>query len=632
MIVPRLAWAAALIALLYPLGTSAVASGWRPTPQLTGEGICALVTAGGLTWAGGIGGGLYLSRDGGASWHSRPVPESQLPACPLAVSPAYGHDHLILAVTDRAYASTDGGRTWSPLSLPVTPSALAFSPSFATDGTIVAATDAGPVYRSIDRGTTWTQVADWQAGLPAAGHFIVYGATVLPDASVWLATSDGVYRSLDGGTTWAWANAGLPTTQDVDPMTADRFTRVQRVAAIADDGGDLLAALFASGRGWIYRSTDAGMTWTKVGRTLQVRPSALGIAPGSSEWLLGTHEAGVLESTNGGASWAPLGTDLGDDDIAAIAAPAPQTILAGGSYDGVFRLNLAAAVWKSGFTGMPQEDVAAALAPSTRGVVYAGTLSGVYRLAAGTWRPDNAGLPGERSVAGFAALRRGTAHVLFAATASGVYYRLGSEAWHQVGAGPMRGVAAAAIAARGGSPGTILAATENGLYWSTDGAGQWRLYAAGEMYVSQLAFSPAYGQDHTIYALSNGRLKRYRGRHGTVIRDYIGSAPILTFAVQPGMPRSILAATATALYQGIGTRWRRIVRADLGPAPVIDFVTRWVVLVGSARGLLVSRDAGGHWRRVPTPGGAGVSAIARESGGRAVISLVDGGVWHFALS
>lgn len=627
----RLGWVAALIVFLYPVRAVAAPAGWRPTPQITGEGVCALVAADGLVWAGGMSGGLYVSHDGGTSWRRRSIPESQLPACPLAVSPAYAGGHLLLGVTDRTYASTDGGVSWSPLPLPAVPSALAFSPSFATDGVIVAVTDAGPIYRSSDRGATWTKVANWKVGLPSAGQFIAYGATMLSDGSVWISTGDGVYRSLDGGTDWGWANSGLPTTQDVNPTTGTRFDRVQRVAAIASAGGTLVAALFATGRGWIYRSSDAGATWEKTGSTLRVRPTSLAIEANSTTWLLGTHEAGVLESADGGATWAPLGSDLGDEDISAVDALSSTEVLAGGSYDGVFRLNLSTRIWKAGFRGMPPGDAAGALTSTSRGALYAGAMSGVYRLAAGNWRPDNTGLPGERSTAGFATLGGPAGFTLFAATASGIYRRGGDGAWRQAGSRSMRGLATFSIAARGGPRGTMLAGTENGLFWSRDGGYSWRPYAVGDMYVSQLAFSPDYSRDHSIYALSNGRLERYHDRRRRVIRGYFGGAPILNFAVDPGTPRRILAATASGLYASTGSRWRRVVRAGLGPAPVIDFLTRRTVLLGWAGGLLLSHNAGRTWARERTPVGDGVLAIAPERPGQVAVSMANGGVWHFAL-
>lgn len=626
-----------LLLMVCPAVAQAAPVGWTRTPALSGEGVCALAASpSGDLWAGGVDGGLYLSEDGGMHWQARPIPENSLPACPLAVSPNYANDHLVIAVTDRAYASTDRGATWSPLSLPITPSAIIFSPSFGIDRTIVAAADSGPVYRSMDRGKTWTQVADWQAGLSAAGHFIVYSGTALPGGGFWLATGDGVYRSLDSGATWAWANSGLPSTRDLDPASGTSFRRIERVAAVAEnnDPSDLVAALFAAGRGWFYRSHDGGRTWSQVGATLGARPTSLVsiAAPNSSMMVMGTHEEGVLVSHDDGLNWQPLATGLNDADTVALAVLPDGTIVAGGAEDGVFRLSPGATAWTSGFAGMPERDPAGVLASEgADGPLYAGTLSGVYRFSGGAWQADNAGLPGERSVAGFAAWGKGAATRRLVATASGVYQQTGDLSWLQVGSSDMRGLGAAAVAVREGPSATILAGTDNGLFWSTDGARQWHLYILGDMYVSEVAFSPSYGQTHTIYVLCNGRLERYRNHHGGVIRQSLGGSPILSFALQPGKGDHIIATTATGLYREVQGRWTLVSRGAFGEAPTIRFIHAQTALVGTVHGLLLSRDAGERWSAVATPGGAGVLTVARETARRVAVSLAGGGVWQYEL-
>ncbi|MDQ2742164.1 MAG: hypothetical protein M3Z66_07675 [Chloroflexota bacterium] len=627
--------AVAVVAMLVfqTSATWAAMPAWSPTGQLSGEGVCGLVLSpafavDGTAWAGGADGGLYVSHDAGATWHWRPVPESQLPACPLAVSPAFSEDHLVIAVTDQAYRSTDDGQTWLPLQLPVTPSVIAFSPAYAVDRTILAASDQGPIYLSVDGGLSWSQVADWQQKLPVAGHFILYDALIRADGSMYLATGDGVFRSLDRGRSWSWANAGLPESRDTDSASGITYSRVERVVSLAvAPSGEMLAALAAARRGWVYVSQDAGTMWTAPGRPLAVRPTSLALS--SPDILLGTHEGGVLESADGGAAWRSLNAGLNDEDVAALAvASSGGTVLAGGAYDGVFRLDTRLGSWAPAFTGMPQTDTATALVASPNRTVYAGTISGVLRTTeAGTsWQGDERGLPGERSVSGFALIGFQGDGQIFVATASGVY-RAGRQGWRQIGSTPMLGLAADAVAANGN---TLAAGTENGLFYSSDGGVHWELFVAGDMYVSHIVFSPRYAHDRTLYALCNGRLERYRGRHGTIICDYAGVSPFVGFALSPdGL--HILAATASALYQYDGKRWIERLETPLGAQPVIRYLSRNTVLLGMSSGLLESRDGGMHWLPLATPKDAGVAAIAKVSAKRLLISVYGARVWRYEL-
>ena len=63
----------------------------------------------------------------------------------------------------------------------------------------------------------------------------------------------GMYKSIDGGATWN----RLPAT---DPAADGGWTYVNRIAVSPANGNILLASTLAG----IYRSTDAGASWTHV--------------------------------------------------------------------------------------------------------------------------------------------------------------------------------------------------------------------------------------------------------------------------------------------------------------------------------------------------------------------------------
>jgi len=123
--------------------------------------------------------------------------------------------------------------------------------------------DNGGVWRSTDYGSTWTPIFDREStgsigaiAVAPSNPNVIYVGTgagiIRPD----LATGDGVYKTTDAGKTWT--RSGLLDTQmiahiDVDPRDPNRFF----VAALGHPYGP------NAERG-VFRSTDGGKTFQKV--------------------------------------------------------------------------------------------------------------------------------------------------------------------------------------------------------------------------------------------------------------------------------------------------------------------------------------------------------------------------------
>ncbi|MCW3097533.1 MAG: glycosyl hydrolase, repeat, partial [Chthonomonadaceae bacterium] len=128
---------------------------------------------------------------------------------------------------------------------------------------VYVGTAAGGVFKSVNRGTTWESVFDNQT-VSSIGD-----VTVAPSDPnvVWVGTGeannrqssswgDGVYKSTDAGKTWT--HMGLENTHHIGRIVIDpRDPNVVCVAA----GGDLWGP--SKDRG-LYRTTDGGKTWTKT--------------------------------------------------------------------------------------------------------------------------------------------------------------------------------------------------------------------------------------------------------------------------------------------------------------------------------------------------------------------------------
>jgi photosystem II stability/assembly factor-like uncharacterized protein len=164
--------------------------------------------------------GTYLvTRDGGATWSEIHLPGDFSYANSLAVDPRDGK--VLYAITyDELLRSADGGITWTEKLANVSSmSQIAIS----ADGTTVYvdggdATAGRVLFRSTDRGETWTPVSRLPDGTG------VLSTVTDPRESRTLyidSVSVGVHRSNDGGATWHSLQSGLPSTYARLAISAD---------------------------------------------------------------------------------------------------------------------------------------------------------------------------------------------------------------------------------------------------------------------------------------------------------------------------------------------------------------------------------------------------------------------------
>ncbi len=170
------------------------------------------------------------------------------------------------------------------------------------------------VYKSIDGGKTWKNV-----GLEKSEHIgkilidprdsdTVYVAAQGP---LWAAGGDrGLYKTTDGGQTWNKAldiseNTGVNEVvcdpRNPDILLASSYQRRRHVWTLVDGGPESA----------IYRSADAGATWTKVDNGLpkvQLGRMGLAVAPSQPDTVYAIVEAqegksGLFRSIDGGINW-----------------------------------------------------------------------------------------------------------------------------------------------------------------------------------------------------------------------------------------------------------------------------------------------------------------------------------------
>ncbi|MGD2115306.1 MAG: glycosyl hydrolase, partial [Acidobacteriota bacterium] len=195
------------------------------------------------------------------------------------------------------------------------------------------AVGSGGVWKTTDKGTTWTPIFDDQ------GSYSIGCVTIDPSRPdvIWVGTGenvsgrhvgygDGVYRSRDGGRTWE--NVGLKESEHVAKILVD--PRDSNTVYVAAEG----PLWSAGGERGVFKSTDGGGSWTAVleigedtGVTdLEFDPAdpdtlyAAAYQRRRTVWahLAGGPESGIYKSTDAGATWREVTTGLPSGDMGKI--------------------------------------------------------------------------------------------------------------------------------------------------------------------------------------------------------------------------------------------------------------------------------------------------------------------------
>jgi hypothetical protein len=272
-------------------------------------------------YAGTAGEGIYVSRDGGVTWADKNLGltgfyveafavDPQRPTTVYAAAMPVNGWGSGVTVHRCVYKSVDRGDTWTPTGTISAPYLylrdLAIEPS---QPATVYAVGFGGVFKSTDGGARWTEKIQ---GLPER---LVNTIAIDPlsSSTLYVGTEhDGVYKSIDGGENWSPANDGLTAsgTGAVDELAVDAVTP-SIVYAQTSDG--------------IYKSTDGAANW--IWKRHRCGPLLLDPSSPSTVW------AGICRSTNGGDNWTRMdngiGSDVPEPTALALAPSAPATLYAG---------------------------------------------------------------------------------------------------------------------------------------------------------------------------------------------------------------------------------------------------------------------------------------------------------------
>jgi len=250
----------------------------------------------------------------------------------VAVDPAHANTVFAGVATGGVWKSTDAGATFSPAWNPANPQAigaLAITPS----GVLYAGTgESNPgggsltfpgngVYRSTDGGITWSHSG--LAGSDRIGRIAVDPANsnrvfAAATGNLFVAGGTrGLYRTTDGGTTWQLVLAGANGTTGAVDVALDPSNPNRVYAVMWDQIRRPSGRVYGGVGSGVYRSTDGGSTWVRLGGGLPAAGTNLGrmgIAVARSSPLrlyaiavdTSGDFTGFWTTTNGGDSWTRI--------------------------------------------------------------------------------------------------------------------------------------------------------------------------------------------------------------------------------------------------------------------------------------------------------------------------------------
>ncbi|MBS1914005.1 MAG: hypothetical protein JST22_18605 [Bacteroidetes bacterium] len=221
----------------------------------------------------------------------------------------------------RAFQSADMWKPIGPYDLGGRITAVAVHPG---DGsTLWAGAADGGVWKSTDRGASWTPTMDFENAI-AVGALavdpgdpnVVYAGTGETAMNVDTYGGAGIFKSTDAG--GSWHTSGLTNV-----------AAFSRIVVLPGSSGVVLAGAVRNNAG-LYRSTDAGHSWERV---LGMPVTDITINPSNADQVwVGGPSFGVMRSADAGRTFVQSGTGIAPDGAfigrvsVQIAPSAPSTL------------------------------------------------------------------------------------------------------------------------------------------------------------------------------------------------------------------------------------------------------------------------------------------------------------------
>ena len=295
---------------------------------------------------------IYETTDGAASWTPVYTAEHQVYALAAFVNKVYAGAFNPGGEGPSIYVSDDSGVNWTPvfsftargvwidMAVHPTDADMAIAGGWVSDGW-----DQGVVYGTDDGGLTWSPLLTVTVPDENASVNAVLIHPVTPTLLLAAAHGDSddsvIYRSADGGATWP-VSVTIPNAHALS--LAANPDKPQML--YAGTGG----SNFTWGPNYVFRSTDAGLSWTEVftnggGYLAFEPPSTIYAVANWGEVYRSTSDGNPDTWNSVGGVWSPASLDI---DL----GPTPAALYVGSWEQGVHKSTDSGSGWSGRNNGI----------------------------------------------------------------------------------------------------------------------------------------------------------------------------------------------------------------------------------------------------------------------------------------
>lgn len=237
--------------------------------------------------------------------------------------------------------------------------------------TLLAGTDGNGIFKTVNKGATWTQVSTTSLNNAVITGFAKSGNRIFV-----IGLTQGVFTSDNKGDTWSDFNDA--NTLNIPGATSISFNATSNELIVLNGNGLLKTAVAASSPVAAYSAANNGLPLNTIPQ---------GISNNGTAWFL-VSSNGIFSSLANAINWTAINTGLTTTNVSAVAAF--QTTLVAGTFgEGIFKASITNPSWTAvnfGFNNLKTFSMACSgeavvVAATEKGVFVSKDLGNIYKRA-----------------------------------------------------------------------------------------------------------------------------------------------------------------------------------------------------------------------------------------------------------